>query len=376
MDNGTDFNSTTDDSPEVDILAKQLFFYLFSLLDIPSVICILLLLYYFVHLPELRQQHYSHQMVIYLLISAFLTNIIDVPLVMSYLHKHYFIISMSHPDSFCVFWVIYQYAICSVNLWLMALLSFERYLAIFFKAVVMGNKIRRFFVYYVSAAGIVLFIFFWYIYLVALYPCVQTQFDYTQIACDLSCYQIDGSALLLNLDWVIAILLPIFLTLFFTLILILHVLYQRYKISHHLNQQNTWKRTRKMFLQLLPITFVFLLANMPLVIVGLLSVSDPWYNTTPYFYVNCISYCLPLIIPFAVLSKQKVIRYRLLALVTRQRANRIIPFTMRNTPRHLMNTQTMQKCNERPPTKLWTNDTIFIVNTFIFPIVLFVDLLS
>ena len=333
-----DSNWAIDTNAESTFIGAQLFFYLYLLLDIPSVLCCLLLFYYFFRLPELRQQHYSHQMIIYLLISAFLTNIIDVPLVMSYLHKHYFIASMSNPDSFCVFWIIYEYAICSVNLWLMAILSLERYLAIFFKPVLMANKKRRFFMYYVSAAVIFLFIFFWYIYLVALYPCEQIQFDYTQIACDLSCYQIVGSVILLNLDWIIAILLPIFLTLFFTLVLILHVFYQRQKISKRLNQQNTWKRTREMFLQLLPITFLFLLTNLPLVIVGLLSVSDPWYNTTPYFYVNCISFCLPLIIPFAVLSKQKVIRYQVSALIIRRRLNRTRPITIRTTGRHLMNT--------------------------------------
>ena len=266
---------------------------------------------------------------------------------MPYLVNHYFIASMSNPDSFCVFWIIYEYTTYSLNLWLMALLSLERYLAIFFKTVVMENRKRRFFMYYVSAAVIVLSIFFCYIYLVVLYPCAQTQFDYTQIACSLSCYQIVGSVLLLNLNWIIDVLLPIFLTLFFTVILILHVLYQRRKVSKHLSQQNTWKRTRKMFLQLLPITFLFLLTNLPPVIVGLISVSDPWYNTTPYFYVYCISYCLPLIIPFAILSKQRVIRYQLLALITRRRLNQTRPITMGTSTRHLMNT-TVQKCKATP----------------------------
>ena len=347
MEDGNDSNSAVDTSTESTFIGAQVFFYLHLLLDVPSVLCCLLLFYYFVRLPKLRQQHYSHQMIIYLLISAFLINIIDIPLIMPYIVKHYFIVSMSNPGSFCVFWIIYEYAICSVNLWLMALLSLERYLAIFFKPVVMGNRKSRFFMYYVSAATIVLLIFLWYIYLVVLYPCAQTQFDYSQIACGLSCYQGVDSSALLNFDWTLSALLPVLITILFTFILILHVLYQKHKISRHLTQPNTWKRTRKLFLQLLPITFIFALTNMPLFIVGLLSVSDPWSGTTPYFYVNCFSYFLPLITPFAILSKQRVIQNQLFVLIGLRRFNRTEPVMIRVAAVQRINTKTILKSQNK-----------------------------
>lgn len=186
--------------------------------------------------------------------------------------------------------------------------------------------------YYFPLMLIVLLVFFWYLYLLIMFPCTKTYFDFTAIICGSACYQIEGSEMIQNIDWILSGLLPVFLTVLFTLILIIHVLYQRHKLRRHVAQRDTWKRTRKMFLQLLPITLTFLVFIMPLIIVGLMAIINPWYATLPYFYANFLAYCLPLVIPFAVLSKQKVIRRRLLLLLRCREANRIAPVILGNGP--------------------------------------------
>jgi hypothetical protein len=98
-----------------------------------------------------------------------------------------------------------------------------------------------------------------------------------------------------------------------------------------------------MFLQLLPITFIFLLFNMPLIIVGLLAISNPWYDTTPYFYANYLTYCLSLFMPFAVLSKQTAIKKRLFTLLRLRQFNRTAPTAITALPMRLANTQATQK---------------------------------
>ena len=207
----------------------------------------------------------------------------------------------------------------------------------------MKNKKTRFLLYYTPVTLANAFIFGWFLYLAVLFPCAQTPLDFTQIVCGLSCYEIEGSEILRNFDWIVTGLLPVFLTVLFTLILILHVLYQKHNISRNLTRHEAWKRTRKMFLQLLPITVVFLLFMMPVITVGLLSASDPWYGTTPYFYVNSLSYCLPLCIPLVVLSKQTLIRTRLLRLFCLRTANQIAPIFNTAQPMRLMKNQGMRK---------------------------------
>jgi hypothetical protein len=151
--NKTDYD--TDNSSSADIttaavsLQAQFVFYIFLLLDIPSVFCSLLLFYCFARLPELRQQHQSNQIIIYLLVGTFLVAAVDVPLILSYLQNHYYIQFMKYPNSFCIFWIMYDYGMYSINLWLMALACLERYLLIFFKQIVMKNRKRHFFLYYV-----------------------------------------------------------------------------------------------------------------------------------------------------------------------------------------------------------------------------------
>jgi hypothetical protein len=330
--NETDYDTNTDPSSDAVTVPvpvqKQAVFYIFLLLDIPSVLCSLLLFYYFICLPELRHPRESNQIIIYLLISSFLVTAIDIPLILPYLKNCYYILSMKYPYSFCIFWIMYDYSLYAMNLWLVALVFLERYLLIFFKQKVMKNKKRRFCLYYVSVTLMILFFTFWYLYLVALYPCAQTQFDFTQIVCSFPCYQTVGSVTIQNIDWTLSGLLPVFLTILFIFILISHVLYQRHKIGRCLTQRRTWKRTRKMFSQLLPITFIFSICNVPLIIVGLLAVSNPWYNTTPYFYADFLSYCLSLFMPFAVLSRQTVIRKRLSTLLRLRHLNRTAPATM------------------------------------------------
>ena len=314
------------------LLAQQIIFYIFLVLDISSLLCSCVLFYCYFRLTELRQQIRSNLMIIYLLASVSLLNVINIPLILPYFQNHYYIAAMKYPNVFCVFWIIFDYAMSSVHLWIIAILSLERYLLIFFKQSIVNDRKRRCFLYYILVPSIVLFLFLWYLCLVAFYPCEQTQFDYTHIICSSACYQTVASTAFLNFDWIISGLLPVFLTVFFTFILILHVLYQKHKIRRHLIRQETWRRTRKMFLQLLPITLSFLVFIMPLITVGLMAVSDPWYETIPYFYVNCLSYCLPLSIPFVILWKQKLIRRRLLLLLRRRNLTRITPIILIHGP--------------------------------------------
>ncbi len=327
--NKTDYNTDTNSSADAAAVSvsvpQQVVFYIFLLLDIPSVLCSLLLFYYFIYLPELRDSRESNKIIIYLLIGSFLVTAIDIPLMLPYLLNCYYILSMKYPSSFCIFWIMYNYGMYAINLWLMALVFLERYLLIFFKQIIMKNNKRRFFLYYVSVTLIILFVVLWYLYLIALYPCAQTDFDFTQTLCGFPCYKSAGSVTIQNIDWAVADLLPVFLTILFIFILISHVLYQRHKVSRRLMHQQTWKRTRKMFSQLLPITFIFLIFNMPLIIVGLLSISHQWYNMTLYCYADFLSYCLPLFMPFAVLSRQTVIQKRLATLLRLRQLNRTAP---------------------------------------------------
>ena len=200
MDEFIHLNSNSDGTVVPVSISSQVVFYIFLLLDIPSVFCSLILFYYFTCLPEYRHHRYSNAILIYLLIGSCLVTAIDVPLILPYLQNHYYIAPMKYPRSFCIFWTIYDYGMYSLNLWLMTLTCSERYLLIFFEPLIRKTRRRRFLMYYGLVTLIVLFVVFWYSYLVALYLCVQSQFDFTQILCGLPCYKLISSMALPMID--------------------------------------------------------------------------------------------------------------------------------------------------------------------------------
>ncbi|UJR12517.1 hypothetical protein I4U23_016692 [Adineta vaga] len=304
-------------------LSRQITFYIFLLIDIPSILCSLLLFYNFLHFHD---QHPSNRMLISLLIGSFLINTIDIPMIIIHFHDIYYIESMGSPKTYCIFWILCDYILYSLNLWLLSLSCFERYFMIFYKHLIIRNHLLNILLYYISLIIIILFPFLWYIYLIFIYPCEQNNFDYLQIACSVSCYETVGDTIIQNLDWILANLLPTFLVMFFIFLIIFRVIYQKYKISRNLMQRRIWKRTRKMFLQLLPIGFLFLLFNIPLITTGMLGVSDPWFYTSPYYYTNLLSYFLPLLFPFAILIKQEQIQKTFMKLFKIRRTIRIQPF--------------------------------------------------
>lgn len=75
----------------------------------------------------------------------------------------------------------------SINLWLVALACLERHLSIFVQTVISLNAKRRFLLYHASVIVIIAFVLGWYLYLLALYPCEQTEFDFTQVLCGFPC---------------------------------------------------------------------------------------------------------------------------------------------------------------------------------------------
>jgi hypothetical protein len=294
---------------------NHVLFFVFLLLDISSILCSLILFYYFFfRLPQLRKKLANH-ILICLLISCFLVTTIDVPLKISYFYDTEYVSLLNNRYYFCVFWILYDYTLYAMNLWLLAFASLERYFLIFYRGIILKTKIRRLFSHYLPILVLILFCFIWYLCLVVFYPCEQTQFDYTQTDCGGSCYLYVGSSSLLNADAVISALLPMFLDMLTNIILIFHVIYQKEKMRKNRTNvvlRQTWKRTRKMFLQLVPIMLIFLLFETPYAFNNLLGATTQWSNTMVTFYTGYQAYCLEIFMPFVVLSRQQEIRKHLL----------------------------------------------------------------
>ena len=173
----------------------------------------------------------------------------------------------------------------------MAIASIQRYMFIYHR-----NLINTPLKYYVPVVVSITLLFIWYIVLIFFYPCEQ-QLDSTQLWCWGACYVYQG--IIGTIDWIISSLVPVLLTTIFSLILIVRVIHQKYKMRGG----RTWRTTRKLTIQLLTISFLFLAIYLPLIIFGLIRI---WFD--PYFlllftmdYYAYTVYLVPLLIPFVCL---------------------------------------------------------------------------
>ena len=173
----------------------------------------------------------------------------------------------------------------------MAIASIQRYIFIFHK-----HLMNTHFKHYIPILLPPIFLFIWYFVLIFFYPC-QQQFDYTQVWCLGACYIYQG--IIGTIDWIISSFVPVLLTGIFNILLIVRVVYQKYTMQ----RARTWRTTRKLVIQLLSISFLFLTIYLPLIIFGLIRLwIDPLFLFVfTMVYLAYVVYLVPLLVPFICL---------------------------------------------------------------------------
>lgn len=222
------------------------------------------------------------------MICNFLITSMELPITLVYLHFGQLIPSSY---SLCLFWIFINYLLFPASAWIMAIASIQRYIFIFHKHLMNSS-----FKHYIPIFLPPIFLFIWYIVLIFFYPC-QQQFDYTQMWCFGACYVYQY--IIGTIDWMISSVVPVLLTVIFNIVLILRVIYQKYKMQ----RGRTWRTTRKLAIQLLSISFLFLAIYLPLIIFGLIRLwIDPLFLFvfTMNYYAYAI-YCVPLLMPLVCL---------------------------------------------------------------------------
>ncbi|CAF0860664.1 unnamed protein product [Adineta ricciae] len=266
-------------------------------LEIPSVVCSLSIFLCFIRLSELRAKQHNH-VVICLLISNFLTATTEIPISLTYLYNNEFI---PPSNSLCFLWIFSNYIVFGSSFWIMVTASIQRYILIFYKYR-LNTKFKHYFPIVFPPA----FFTLWYIILICFYPC-QQQFDYSQLWCSGACYGYQG--LISSIDWIISSLMPVLIIVITNVVLILSVGHQKYRMQ----RARTWRTTRKLVIQLLPISFVYLIIYVPVNVFALIRL---WFDPSFLldFYMNIFAYFNyfgPLLMPFVCLMSMPEITAQL-----------------------------------------------------------------
>lgn len=174
--------------------------------------------------------------------------------------------------------------------------SFERYLLIFYNHFL--NKHKLLFHY---LPIVVCFLYPILIYLFSIVLNVrncQETFSYAFVWCGGHCYQYGGTYALVLL--VVNIITPVILSVLINVILVVQVL----ALKRRMKQQNLWRRNRRLIIQLLCISSLYITVWIPIIVAVILLIYQP--NLTEVLslyngYLAFSTYLVPIFCPFVSL---------------------------------------------------------------------------
>jgi hypothetical protein len=131
---------------------------------------------------------------------------------------------------------------------------------------------------------------------VLFYPCDDTQWDFTTNVCgDNACY-LSGNDVLATFDWLVNASLPILVIILANIALVIRVIKQK----HRRQQAITWSKRRRMTLQLLSISSLYLVIWLPSIIVGLIQqfYTSKFLSQIQDDYISDLSYLICIFLPW------------------------------------------------------------------------------
>lgn len=281
--------------------SNRIKFGLFLSLQIIALLAFLSTFLLYSHRRDLRKS-LSFDVLFLLLFVSFLF----VTFAMS-LSQAYMFTSHVYPSTevFCSFWNWFHYSLNIINLFLMAFASIERHLLIF-RANIFRSQRGRVLFHYLPILFCLIYPPAFYMGAIFLCPC-QNTYDYTQLLCTWPCYF--GSQIWANIDIFFNNYAPLLTIPIFCLAIYVRVLCQRRAMQL---QAIKWRRDKKLILQLLAISSLYLAMWMPIQITGLINLYwDPTFLIQAqidymYLFPYLIHVIYPLIVLVIIFQKRNV----------------------------------------------------------------------
>jgi len=288
-------NTTTETSIHDTELTRLIKFSVFVGLEPLAVINNFILVYYLIADRVLRHTLQYHAF-LGLLIVTLLTNLIEIPRVIYYLH-----IGIVIPQTYtnCLIWLWCDYVLFNFVNFMIFWISLERYLLIFHPTIYATAKSRLFFHYLPITVNMV-YVLMFFTGAIFFYPCEQ-KFDYHVVLCGIACYT--NYANIALYDFVAHALVPLSLGICIDTTLIIRTIYRKRVGLQQSRAQ--WRKNRKMILQLLLIASLYLLCQGPAAGIVFLQLFITYpdsviYVQNVYFYY--LFWLFTLLSPFACMG--------------------------------------------------------------------------
>ncbi|CAF0831476.1 unnamed protein product [Adineta steineri] len=291
-------------------------FWILLFFEIPSIFCSILLLYNLYFDRTLRKVLNNHVMFIILIVGLF-SQTIDVSNYLTYLRLGYM---WPQTTINCYLWWFIGAAAYNLLGMLMAWTSIERHIIIFHHRW-LNTQRKRIFIHYIPLISIVSYACSFYTACIFFGSC-QNIIDYPQYWCfGPSFLGIVG----LNLfDVLINSILPSVLIVIVDILLVIRFIKQRRRFHPRIQLY----KYRRMIIQVLSCSVVYLLFNFPLMIIYLALIFGFPYGSTGEFeiFIYFSSYFIPLLMPFICLGSSKEIWIKMKKMVRiRYTTDRVSP---------------------------------------------------
>jgi hypothetical protein len=249
-----DNNSGEDESslPEEVAIPRIVRFWIILPLYIPSVICSLFVLYHFVVKQNLRNAIHNHVITLLLFINL-IVQLTSIPWMLSY----YCVGEVPfRTPLFCMIWMFIDEALYITITVLFAWATIERHILIFHYQLV-ATKNKFIFVHCFPIVLLLLYCLIYNIITIIAPPC-NNEFYYTQFVCGYPlCYY--ERHLVAMWDVIVNDMIPTIIIIVCSITLLLRFLYQKTRMHQPIH----WRKHRKMAIQLLSISALYLVIYIP-----------------------------------------------------------------------------------------------------------------
>jgi len=284
-------------SKSADIATSQLSnvfqFWCLIIVGVPSLICSLLIFYHYLSDRTRRRGMHNHTILLIILTNVILI-LTDFSWMLDSLRRPGEILSAT--PSFCMIWWFLDFTLYNTQTIILAWASIQRHILIFHNHL-LSTKKRKFYYHYLPPLILILYIISFFLGVIYFPPCTN-EFDYTEIECGSNpCYL--SISFLVAWDSVMHSVLPTILIGIFSLALLYRIIAHKKRIR----QPIQWRKHRRMAMQLLSLSGVYLFLNFPLTIIMLVQyfqTERPRFGFGTQLYIFFLTYSVTLSLPFVV----------------------------------------------------------------------------
>ena len=238
-------------------------FILLLIVEIPALFCTIVILIYLSYFWQtLIKRALRNHVLIILVILSFLYMTMDLPFS---INSYRLGSDQPRNHSFCLWWYFLDYTLIIASIFLTATASIQRHILIFHAQWLHSKRVKCL-VHFLPILLCLIYPMMFYLSTIVFYPCDRSE-DNESLYCSQPCYT--DSFVLFNFDWIVNTALPLVTIILANTTLIVRVIRSMRKIRQR-RQSLTWKRQRKLTLQLLSLSYIYVFGWAPSTLVSII----------------------------------------------------------------------------------------------------------